>query len=235
METALYLIPTTLGDTETERVIPEYNRNLISAIKYFIVENLRSARRFLKKIDRTIDIDELSFFVLDEHTDLTKIEPFLAPLERGSAVGVLSEAGCPAVADPGAAIVALAHKKGFRVTPLAGPSSIVMALMASGFNGQNFAFNGYLPAKPDARTQRIKQLESRVYKEKQTQIFIEAPYRNIQLLSSLLSSLKGETKLCIAAGITCGEEYIRTKSVSEWKKSPLPEINKIPAIFLLYA
>ena len=155
--------------------------------------------------------------MLDEHTDLTKIEAFLAPLATGAATGVLSEAGCPAVADPGAAIVALAHKKGFRVIPLAGPSSIIMALMASGFNGQNFAFNGYLPAKPDARVQRIKQL------------------RNMQLLSSLLSSLKGETKLCIAAGITCGEEYIRTKSVSEWKKSPLPEINKIPAIFLLYA
>lgn len=234
MEAALYLIPTTLGDTEIERVIPEYNRRIISAIKYFIVENVRSARRFLKKIDRAIDIDKLTFFVLDEHTDVTKIEPFLAPLETGSAIGVLSEAGCPAVADPGAAIVALAHKKSFRITPLVGPSSIIMALMASGFNGQNFAFNGYLPAKPDARVQRIKQLENRVYKENQTQLFIEAPYRNMQLLSSLLSSLKGETKLCIAAGITCSEEYIRTKSVAEWKKSPLPEINKIPAIFLLY-
>ena len=142
METALYLIPTTLGDTDTERVIPEYNRSIISAIKYFIVENVRSARRFLKKIDAAIDIDSLTFFVLDEHTDLTKIEPFLAPLKTGFATGVISEAGCPAVADPGAAIVALAHKKGFRVAPLAGPSSIIMALMASGFNGQNFAFNG---------------------------------------------------------------------------------------------
>ena len=234
MEAALYLIPTTLGDTEIERVIPEYNRRIISAIKYFIVENVRSARRFLKKIDASIDIDELTFFVLDEHTDVTKIEPFLAPLKAGFATGVISEAGCPAVADPGAAIVALAHKKSFRITPLVGPSSIIMALMASGFNGQNFAFNGYLPAKPDARVQRIKQLESRAYKEKQTQIFIEAPYRNMQLLSSLLSSLKNETKLCIAADITCKEEYILTKSIAEWKKSPLPEINKIPAIFLLY-
>ena len=138
METALYLIPTTLGDTDTERVIPEYNRSIISAINYFIVENLRSARRFLKKIDAAIDIDSLTFFVLDEHTDVTEIEPFLAPLKAGFATGVISEAGCPAVADPGAAIVALAHKKGFRVTPLTGPSSIIMALMASGFNGQNF-------------------------------------------------------------------------------------------------
>ncbi|MBP3709638.1 MAG: SAM-dependent methyltransferase [Treponema sp.] len=234
MEAALYLIPTTLGDTDASRVIPQYNCEVIAGIQHFIVENVRSARRFLKKINKAVDIDALTFYVLDEHTNMQEIDAYLEPLKNGNAVGLLSEAGCPAIADPGAAIVLLAHKNHMRVVPLAGPSALLLALMASGFNGQQFAFNGYLPTKPHERVQKIKLLETRAYKENQTQIFIEAPYRNMQLLESLLATLRTQTKLCIAAGLTCAEEYICTKSVAEWKKSSPPKINKVPAIFLLY-
>lgn len=234
IKAALYLIPTTLGDTDISRVIPQYNYEVIAGIQYFIVENVRSARRFLKKINANINIDALTFYVLDEHTDMQEIDAFLEPLKNGNAIGLLSEAGCPAVADPGAAIVSLAHKNHMRVVPLAGPSSLLLALMASGFNGQRFAFNGYLPVKPHERTQKIKKLETYAYKENQTQIFIEAPYRNMQLLESLLATLRAQTKLCVAAGLTCAEEYICTKSIAEWKNSSLPKINKVPTIFLLY-
>src|SRR5574344_1402135 len=218
METALYLIPVTLGETPVDQVIPSYNRDIIVNIKYYIVENIRSARRFLVKIDKDIDIDSLTFFELNEHTDLSTIGGYLDPLVHGSSMGVISEAGCPAVADPGAAVVALAQRKKLRVIPLVGPSSIIMAVMGSGFNGQSFAFNGYLPVKPAERGTRIKQLESRVWKENQTQLFIEAPYRKEKMIGTILSSCRSDTMLCIAAGITCPEEYIRTMTVAEWTK-----------------
>src|SRR5574344_943244 len=235
METALYLIPVTLGETPVDQVIPSYNRDIIVNIKYYIVENIRSARRFLVKIDKDIDIDSLTFFELNEHTDLSTIGGYLDPLVHGSSMGVISEAGCPAVADPGAAVVALAQRKKLRVIPLVGPSSIIMAVMGSGFNGQSFAFNGYLPVKPSERAEKIHMLENRALRENQTQLFIEAPYRNVQMLQTLLQTCHAETKICIAAGITCKEEYIHTHSVAEWKELPEPDINKVPAIFLIYA
>lgn len=234
MEKALYLIPVTLGDTGYDRVLPSYNHDVIIQIKYFIVENIRSARRFLSKVDKDIDIGSLTFYELSEHTDIKEIGDYLDPLVRGEPMGVISEAGCPAVADPGAAVVAMAQKRKLRVIPLVGPSSIIMAVMGSGFNGQSFAFNGYLPAKPAERAQKLKQLEQRAYKEDQTQLFIEAPYRNAHMIETILETLRPETRVCIAAGITCPEEYIRTMTVTEWKKTKMPELNKIPSIFLLY-
>ena len=230
---ALYLIPVPLGETPVENVLPSYNHEVIIGIKHFIVENVRSARRFLKSVDKTIDIDTLTFYELNEHTDTTKISHLLDPLGKGIPMGVISEAGCPAVADPGADAVALAQKKKLPVVPLVGPSSIIMALMASGCNGQNFAFNGYLPVKPAERVSKIRQLESRAYKERQTQIFIEAPYRNTKMLESILSACRADTKLCVAAGITTENEFIRTKTVGQWKKEKIPDLQKIPAIFLI--
>ena len=210
MENALYLLPVTLGDTEIDNVLPSYNREIIRQIKFFIVENVRSARRFLKKVDRDINIDELTFYLMDKHTDAAKMASYLKPLEEGNAMGVISEAGCPAVADPG------------------------MSVMGSGFNGQSFAFNGYLPIEPAERTKRIKQLETRAYTEDQTQLFIETPYRNHKMLEELLRTCKPSTRLCIASGITCAEEYIHTHTIAEWKKIKLHDLSKIPTIFLIY-
>ena len=235
METALYLIPVPLGETPVGQVLPAYNAEIIRNISVFIVENVRSARRFLKKADNSINIDDIEFYELNEHTNKNSIGNYLDPIiKEGKPMGVISEAGCPAVADPGADIVALAQKKNIRIIPLVGPSSILMSVMASGFSGQSFAFNGYLPAKPQERAQKLKQLEQRCYKENQTQLFIETPYRNAQMIESILKTCRPETKLCIASGITCPEEYIKTISVAEWKKLPLPELGKIPAVFLIY-
>ena len=232
---SLFLIPVTLGETPVSRVLPEYNAGVISGIKHFIVENIRSARRFLKASVPSIDIDSLTFYELNEHTDPKTIGGYLDPItKKGMDMGVISEAGCPAVADPGALVVEMAHKKNVRVVPLSGPSSMIMAVMASGFNGQSFAFNGYLPVKPGERSAKIRLLEGRAWKENQTQLFIEAPYRNLKMLETLVSVCRKDTRLCIAAGITCEEEYIHTHSIEEWKKIPEPPINKVPAIFLLY-
>lgn len=234
MENALYLLPVTLGDTEIDNVLPSYNREIIRQIKFFIVENVRSARRFLKKVDQDINIDELTFYLMDKHTDAAKMASYLKPLEEGNAMGVISEAGCPAVADPGADVVAVAQRKNLRVIPMVGPSSIIMSVMGSGFNGQSFAFNGYLPIEPAERTKRIKQLETRAYTEDQTQLFIETPYRNHKMLEELLRTCKPSTRLCIASGITCAEEYIHTHTIAEWKKIKLHDLSKIPTIFLIY-
>ncbi|WP_296662285.1 MULTISPECIES: SAM-dependent methyltransferase [unclassified Treponema] len=235
IEPALYLIPVTLGETEYQKVLPEYNRKIILGIKNFIVENRRSAIRFLKLSDSSIDIDSLEFLELNEHSDLAKISNYLDPLlKRKLPMGIISEAGCPAVADPGATVVEIAQKKGLKVVPLSGPSSMIMAVMASGLNGQSFAFNGYLPVKPNERAAKIRQLENRAWNEKQTQLFIEAPYRNLKMLESILNSCRNETRVCVAAGLTTEQEFIRTLSVAEWKKTNEPPINKVPAIFLIY-
>ena len=233
METALYLLPVTLGDTSIEKVLPSYNKEIISGIRYFIVEDVRSARRFLKKVDREIDIDALTFYPLNKHTSPEAISGYLAPLAEGHSMGVISEAGCPAVADPGADVVAIAQKRNFKVVPLVGPSSIILSVMGSGFNGQSFAFHGYLPIEPADRMRRLKELEARVYSENQTQLFIETPYRNHKMLEDILKTCRPQTKLCIAANITCEGEFIQTKTVKEWK-GKLPELNKIPCIFLIY-
>ncbi|WP_334167943.1 SAM-dependent methyltransferase [Phocaeicola paurosaccharolyticus] len=233
METALYLIPVTLGDTSIESVLPSYNKSIILEIKYFIVEDIRSARRFLKKVDKDIDIDQLNFFPLNKHTSTNDISGYLKPLQEGNSMGVISEAGCPAVADPGADVVAIAQRNNLKVVPLVGPSSIILSVMGSGFNGQSFAFHGYLPVEPGDRTRRIKELEQRVYSENQTQLFIETPYRNNKMAEDIVKSCRPTTRLCIAANITCPDEYIKTKSVKEWI-GKLPDLSKKPCIFLIY-
>lgn len=243
LEPALYLIPVTLGDTPIERVLPAYNKEVILGIRHFIVENIRSARRFLKKVDSSIDIDTLSFCELNQHTDRKLIDAYLNPLRVGKPVGIISEAGCPAVADPGADVVALAQRNGLRVVPLVGPSSIILSVMASGFNGQSFAFHGYLPIEDGKRAQCLKQLESRIYSEDQTQLFIETPYRNLKMMQTLLQVLRPHTRISLAADITCPDESIHTRTVSEWKNlladaCTEEECQKLvprcPAIFLLY-
>lgn len=233
METALYLIPVTLGDTPHERVLPEYNREVVRGIRHFIVENLRTARRLLKRADPAIDIDALHFSELNKHTPPEAVAAMLSPLVEGQPVGVLSEAGCPAVADPGADVVAVAQRKGLRVVPLVGPSSILLAVMASGFNGQRFAFHGYLPIEADRRTRRIKELEARIYAEDETQLFIETPYRNERLLEELVRTCRPSTRLCVAANVTCADEFIRTRPVKEWAHKA-PDLSHRPTIFALY-
>lgn len=230
---ALYLIPVTLGDVEHRRVLPEYNRDVILSIRHFIVENVRTARRFLKKTEPSIVIDDLVFSELNKHTSPEEVTGYLAPLAKGESVGVISEAGCPAVADPGADVVAIAQRKKLKVVPLVGPSSIILSVMGSGFNGQSFAFHGYLPIEPGERGKKLKTLEQRVYAENQTQLFIETPYRNHKMVEDILQNCRPQTKLCIAANITCEGEYIQTRTVKDWK-GHVPELSKIPCIFLLY-
>lgn len=233
MQAALYLIPVTLGDTEHRRVLPEYNREVIFSIKHFVVENVRTARRFLKKVEPSIVIDDLTFYELNKRTSPEAVAGYLAPLAKGESVGVISEAGCPAVADPGADVVAIAQRKNYKVVPLVGPSSILMSVMGSGFNGQSFAFHGYLPIEPGERIKRIKTLEQRIYAEDQTQLFIETPYRNNKMMEDIVKNCRPQTKLCIAANITCEGEYIKTKTIKEWQ-GKLPDLSKIPCIFLIY-
>lgn len=233
MDIALYLLPVTLGETAIETVLPSYNKEIIGGIRHFIVEDVRSARRFLKKVDKDIDIDSLTFYVLNKHTSPEDISGYLKPLQSGMSMGVISEAGCPAVADPGADVVAIAQSRNLKVVPLVGPSSIILAVMASGFNGQSFAFHGYLPIEQIDRVKTIKHLEQRIYNENQTQLFIETPYRNNKMAEDLLRNCRPQTKLCIAANITCEEEYIKTKTIKEWQ-GKLPDLSKIPCIFLIY-
>lgn len=233
MEPALYLIPVTLGETPINNVLPQYNSEIISGIRHFIVEDIRSARRFLRKVDSQFDIDGSQFYELNKHTAPEAVSGYLKPLQAGLPVGVISEAGCPAVADPGADIVAIAQRKGLKVVPLVGPSSIILSVMASGFNGQSFAFNGYLPVKPDERAKALRKLEQRVYNENQTQIFIETPYRNGKMVEDILVHCRPQTKLCIAANLTCEDEYAKTRTLKEWK-GKLPDLSKKPCIFLLY-
>lgn len=233
MQPSLFLIPVTLGETSVERVLPIYNKDIILTIKYFIVENIRSARRFLKKIDSSINIDDLTFYELNKHTKPEQIESYLDPLSKGFSIGIISEAGCPAIADPGSDIVAIAQKKSFKVVPLVGPSSILLSLMASGFNGQSFAFQGYLPVDSSDRIKKIKQLEHLIHHDQQTQIFIETPYRNQKLVEDIIKNCMPSSKLCIAMNITCENEYIKTLPVKQWLKQ-LPDMSKQLCIFLLY-
>lgn len=233
METALYLLPVTLGDTPVESVLPSYNKEIVSQLRFFIVEEIRTARRFLRKLDPSFDIDGSTFFPLNKHVSHEDVLDYLRPLLEGHSMGVISEAGCPAVADPGADIVAIAQCKNLKVIPLVGPSSIILSVMGSGFNGQSFAFNGYLPIDSEERVNKLKQLEQRVYREDQTQLFIETPYRNKKMVEDILRVCKSSTKLCIAANITCEGEYIKTRSLKDWK-GHIPDLDKKPCIFLLY-
>lgn len=223
-----------MGDSPVNDVLPARNIELIRSVKYFVVENLRSARRFLKACDRAIDIDSLTMTELNEHTPADEVAAMLAPMEEGHDIGVVSEAGCPAVADPGADLVAVAQRRGYEVVPLVGPSSIIMSLMASGFNGQSFAFNGYLPIDDGRRTAKFKEMEGRIRRERQTQIFIETPYRNHRLIEDLCRRLPGDILLCVASDISCSRQSIVTRRLSDWKKVQY-NYDKIPTIFLLYS
>jgi len=229
----LYLIPTSLGECSFDHILPAYNTELVSALRYLIVEDVRTARRFLKKMNPAIDIDSLTFYVLNQHTTPEELSDFLIPMTQGNDMGVLSEAGCPAIADPGADVVAMAQRQNFKVIPLVGPSSILLSLMASGFNGQSFAFVGYLPIQPADRLKALRKLEARVYSENQSQIFIETPYRNMKMLDDIMQACQPTTRLCIAVDITLDTEFIKTKTVKEWK-TQLPELSKRPCIFLIY-
>ncbi|MGN1213694.1 MAG: SAM-dependent methyltransferase [Bacteroidaceae bacterium] len=234
---ALYLIPVTLGDTPLNNVLPSANHDVVMCIRHFIVEEIRSARRFLKQTDKSIDIDALTFYPMGKHADKALFAKYLDPLRNGFDMGIISEAGCPAIADPGADVVAMAQSEGLRVVPLVGPSSILMSLMASGFNGQQFAFHGYLPVGNHERQVALRNLEANSHAHNQTQIFIETPYRNHQMIDNIISVCRPTTKLCIAAGITCGDnEFIQTKTIRQWRneKSSIPDLRKTPTIFLLY-
>ena len=234
METALYLIPCPMGEVANEQVLPSYNFKIVQNIRHFIVESRKSAVRFLISLDKSFPIDDCTFTELSEHTDeKADLSKILLPLEKGESMGVISDAGCPCIGDPGSRAVEAAQKKNLRIIPLVGPNSMILSLMASGFNGQNFCFNGYLPAKNGERESKIRQLENKIYKEDQTQIFIETPYRNQKLLEAILKTCRAETKLCVASGITTSEEFIKTKTIAQWKKEKV-EIAKIPTIFLLY-
>jgi len=232
MNGKLYLIPALLGDCSAERVLPPYIQHIVNTITHYIVENERTARRFLLKIGYKHSIDNTTFYILNKHTKMEEFDTFLYPVMEGKTIGLLSEAGVPCVADPGNAIVSLAHAKDIAVIPLIGPSSILLALMASGLNGQNFAFVGYLPINRNERIKRIKYLENISAKENQTQICIETPYRNQNLLEDIITSCQAGTKLCIACNITLKEEYIKTKTIHEWKNK-LPDLHKKPTVFLL--
>lgn len=230
---ALYLIPVTLGETSHENVLPSYNAQVVGQIRHFVVEEIRTARRFLRRMDREFPIDDCTFYEMGKHADVSRFSEYLAPIAKGHPVGVISEAGCPAVADPGADVVSLAQKRGIRVVPLVGPSSMILAVMASGLGGQSFAFNGYLPVQDADRAKRLKQLESRAWAEGQTQLFIETPYRNRKMFDTMCASLRPDTRMCIAAGITTPDEWIRTQTIRDWKRTGMPDLGKIPAIFLI--
>jgi 16S rRNA (cytidine1402-2'-O)-methyltransferase len=227
----IYLIPVTLGGDDFGKVIPEKVLNLTKLLRYFIVEDLRSARRFLRLLEKEFPINESVFFELNKHTPYSDISGFLEPALNGHDIGIMSEAGLPGIADPGAKIVALAHKMRLKVIPLSGPSSIILALISSGLNGQNFTFNGYLPVKPDDKVSRIRELEKKASKG-YAQIFMETPYRNQKMLESILNVCSDGTMLCIALDITLADESIRTMTISEWKKNR-PSINDHLAVFII--
>lgn len=235
MKGTIYMIPCPISDErDVWDVLPKANLDVMNSLDYFIVENTRSARRFLSRAGVERRIEELEFVELNEHTTSSgDVERMLKPVLEGRSAGVISEAGVPGVADPGADIVALAHRKGVRVVPLVGPSSILMSVMASGLNGQSFAFVGYLPIKEGERLKRLKELERRALQERQAQLFIEAPYRNVKLFETMLKTLQPNIRLTVATDITSPEEFILTLEVAEWRKRGVPDIAKRPTIFLL--
>ena len=229
----LYLIPAPLGLGDIAWTIPSAVRQCIAGLNHFIVEHPKTARQFLKQVGCALPIQQISMEVLDEHTRPAEFEKLLAPVLSGHDTGVLSEAGCPAIADPGTGLVRLAHQKNIRVVPLVGPSSILLALMASGLTGQQFVFHGYLPVEPDRRTKKLVQLEKESIARDQTQIFIETPYRNQKLLESIVLACLGGTPLCIASNLTLAGEFISTRTIKEWKHA-LPNLSNQPTVFLLH-
>jgi 16S rRNA (cytidine1402-2'-O)-methyltransferase len=234
MKGKLYLIPIPLGNCSSEFVIPNDVSRIISNLNHFIVENTRTARRYIRSMDAQKNIDKITFFVLNKHTQPKDMEAFLDPANNGYNMGIISEAGVPAIADPGAELVSLAHESGIEVIPLVGPSSILLSLMASGLNGQSFTFHGYLPIKNNERTQKLKSIEKESQKENKTQIFMETPYRNNKLFADILKTCKINTRLCVASNITLKEEYIKTKTIEKWKQEEI-NLHKKPTVFLLLA
>ncbi len=228
------MIPSPLGEGPVEAVLPAGVLAVLPSLKCFVVEEVRTARRFLSAAGLKGHIQELEFHTLNEHTQPQEVEALSGLFDGGRNVGLISEAGLPAVADPGAALVALCHRHGIKVVPLTGPSSLMLALMASGLNGQSFAFAGYIPAKTDERKAAIRRLEKRSLSENQTQILIETPYRNDSLLADLVSTLDPRTRLCVALNITCPDEFIQTRTAAQWKKQ-LPVLGKRPCVFLFLA
>jgi 16S rRNA (cytidine1402-2'-O)-methyltransferase len=229
----LYLIPTTLGDNAPLEVLPISVKKIIEQIDTFIVENEKTARRFIKSIHPKKKQSTLTIFLLNKFTHSSEVPSFLNPCLQGKNIGLLSEAGCPGVADPGADVVSIAHDKNIQVIPLVGPSSILLAIMSSGMNGQSFTFHGYLPIDKNERKQELKQLERISYEKNQSQIFIETPYRNNKMLEDICQTLRNETRVCIACDITLPTEYIKTKTVNDWKKNKV-DLHKRPTIFIIY-
>jgi 16S rRNA (cytidine1402-2'-O)-methyltransferase len=230
----LYFIPVTLGDDNISNVLPPDVVSLTQQLDEFIVENEKTARHFLSTIKHTKPIREIVLKTLNEHTTDKELPVLLNALMSGKNVGLMSEAGCPGIADPGAKLAALAHQKGIRVAPLVGPSSILLSLMASGLNGQRFTFLGYIAADKNSRITQLKEIEKRS-RLQETQIFIETPYRNQHMLEDILANCNAETRLCIACNISLADEYIVTKRIKEWKQNPLPDLHKRPTVFLLLA
>lgn len=228
----LYLIPCTLGESDPQWVLPRRIKEVVSAVQHFIVENEKNARRFIKSITPEKIQSELILFSLNKHTEKKELHSFLEPCFSGYDIGIISDAGCPGIADPGADIVRIAHQNHIVVIPLVGPSSILLAMMASGMNGQNFAFNGYLPIDKKERKQKIKELERKSLIEHQSQLFIETPYRNEALFNDLITTLRPDKTLCIACDITLASEYIRTLTASQWKENP-PALHKRPTLFII--
>lgn len=234
MNGILYLIPSPLGENNPKEVIPSAVLELLPALQYFVVEELRTVRRYLSRSGLKGKIEQLNLYELNEHTAPEQVESYIELLKAGHDVGLISEAGLPAVADPGALLVELAHKNNIEVRPMVGPSSLMLALMASGLNGQCFAFTGYLPIKPEERSNKIKTIEKISGQLKQSQIIIETPYRNDSLFANLLAVCAPTTRICVAADITLPTQFIKTKSVANWKKE-MPEIGKRPCVFVLLA
>jgi 16S rRNA (cytidine1402-2'-O)-methyltransferase len=229
------MVPVTLGDDNLSYVIPADVMTLVQGLEYFVVENEKSARRFLGSVKTNKPVRELNFQLLNEHSAEKDLPALIATLLAGHDVGMLSEAGCPGIADPGATLAALAHRKGIKVAPLVGPSSILLSLMASGFNGQQFTFLGYLPSDKAARINKLKDIEKQSQRLNETQIFIETPYRNQHMLEDILASCGANTKLCIARNVSLETEFVVSKTIAEWKKSELPDLHKQPTVFLLLA
>jgi 16S rRNA (cytidine1402-2'-O)-methyltransferase len=231
MKGSIYLIPVTLGGDDFTLVIPDKALEITRRLRHFVVEDIRSARRFLRLIDKRFPIDDTVFYELNEHTHGADISHFLEPLNNGEDMGLMSEAGLPGIADPGSKLVSLAHLHRIKVIPLSGPSSIIMALISSGLNGQNFTFHGYLPVKPAERAAKLRELEKKAH-EGYTQIFMETPYRNQKMLETIIETCHEDTQLCIAADITLPSELIITKCVSEWKTS-IPDLRNRLVIYIL--
>ena len=231
----LYLIPVPLGQSAVEAVLPQPVRDRAKQLTHFVAENAKSARAFLKSLPSDTPLQQIEIHELSEHTPPAALPALLAPLLAGTDVGLISEAGCPAVADPGAHLVALAQREGLRVLPMVGPSSILLALMGSGLSGQNFAFHGYLPVKEDERQKRLRELEKDSRQEKRTQIFIETPYRNRQMLETLIKTCAPDTRICVATDLTLDKERVTTHTSAEWRRVALPEIDRCPTVFLLQA